>query len=102
MRPTPLAWLMIASLIGVVVAWPFSPGVSIALGAFFGLLAFAAVGDVLGSGKNVFDVHETVERKRLALRQLAPGRNWDRKAPDHADEPPDAIWERERQRRGLG
>ena len=102
MRLTPLAWLMIASLVGAVVVWPFSPGISIALGAFFGLLALAAVGDVLGSGKNVFDVHETVERKRLALRQLARGRNWHRKAPDHADEPQDAIFERERKRRGLG
>ena len=102
MRLTPLAWLLIASLVGAIVVWPFSDDVSLALGAVFGLLALAGVGDVLGSGKNVFDVHETMERKRLALRQLAPGRNWDRKAPDYADEPPDAIWERERKRRGLG
>jgi hypothetical protein len=101
-RLTPLAWLLVGSLVGAVVTWPFSQGLSIALGALFGLLVFAAAADVLGSGENVFDLRDTVERRRSALRHLAPGRNWDRTAPDHADEPQEAIFERERQRRGLG
>jgi hypothetical protein len=101
-RLTPLAWLLVVSLVGAVVTWPFSQGLSLALGALFGVLALAAAADVLGSGENVFDLRDTAERRRSALRRLAPGRNWHRKAPDHADEPQDAIFERERQRRGLG
>jgi hypothetical protein len=99
-RLTWLAWLLVVSLVGAVVAWPFSQGLSLALGALFGLLVLAAVADVLG--ENVFDVRDTAERRRSALRRLAPGRDWDRKAPDHADEPQDTIFERERKRRGLG
>jgi hypothetical protein len=108
MRPTPLAWLLLASLIGTIVVWPFSEGISLALGAVFGLLLLAVVSDALGGGENAFwgdgpvDVGETSHRKRTALRRLAPGRDWHRKAPDYADEPQDAIFERERKRRGLG
>jgi hypothetical protein len=101
MRLTPLAWLMIATLIGAVVVWPLSEGASLALGAVFGLLALAAVSDALGGRENLFDLNESSERKRTALRRLAPGRDWHRKAPDYADEPQDAIFERERVRRGL-
>jgi hypothetical protein len=101
-RLTWLAWLLVVSLVGAVVAWPFSQGLSLALGALFGLLVLAAVADVLGSGENVFDVRDTAERRRSAPRRPAPGRDWDRKAPDHADEPQDTIFERERKRRGLG
>ena len=50
-----------------------------------------------------FDVDVASERKREALsRRLKRGRpEWDTTAPDHADEPLDAAWERERKRRGL-
>jgi hypothetical protein len=102
MRLTPLAWLLVASLIGMIVVWPFSEGISLALGAAFGLLLLAVVNDAIGGGENFLDVSETAQRKRTALRRLAPGRDWHRKAPDYADEPQDAIFERERKRRGLG
>jgi hypothetical protein len=108
MRPTPLAWLLLASLVATIAVWPFSEGVSLACGAVFGLLLLAVVSDALGGGENAFwgdgpvDLGETTDRKRTALRRLAPGRDWHRKAPDYADEPQDAIFERERKRRGLG
>jgi hypothetical protein len=38
-------------------------------------------------------------RRRSALRRWAGDRDWDRKAPDAPDEPPDWIWERARERR---
>ena len=79
-----------------------SEGISLILGAAFGLLLLATVTDALGGGENFFDISETADRKRTALRSLAPGRDWHRKAPDYADEPQDAIFKRERKRRGLG
>jgi hypothetical protein len=102
MRPTPLAWLLVASLIATIVVWPLSEGISLALGAVFGVLLLALANDALGGGENFFDISETADRKRNALRRLAPGRDWHRKAPDYADEPQDTIFERERKRRGLG
>jgi hypothetical protein len=108
MRPTPLAWMLLGSLVGTIVVWPFSETVSLILGAVFGLLVLTAVSDALGGGDNALwgdgplDVGETSDRKRTALRRLAPGRDWHRKAPDFADEPQDAIFDRERKRRGLG
>jgi hypothetical protein len=50
-----------------------------------------------------FDVDVTNERKREALsRRFKRGRpEWETTPPDHADEPLDTVWERERKRRGL-
>ncbi len=47
---------------------------------------------------------QMTQPRRDALRRFARrGRpEWESTAPDHADEPPDLIWERERRRRGLG
>jgi hypothetical protein len=75
----------------------------------FALLLFAVVTDAVGS--STFEaswsdispaaMEEDVRRRRKALRRLSRPRDWDRRAPDAADEPVEAIWARERERRGL-
>jgi hypothetical protein len=104
MRLTPLAWLLLASLVGAVVAWPFSEGLSVVLGALFGLLVLAAVVEGFGANAGWFDIGTAADRKREVLTsRFKRGRpEWERTAPDFADEPQDAIFERERTRRGLG
>ena len=47
----------------------------------------------------MLDPMQAAERKHAALGRLRRGRTWDRRAPDHGDEPPDDIWSREAQRR---
>jgi hypothetical protein len=51
----------------------------------------------------VQDLHMWDERKRNALiSRFKRGRpEWESTPPDHADEHPDTVWERERARRGL-
>jgi hypothetical protein len=97
-RITPVGWVLFAALVGAVVVLPFSEPASLALGLLAGVLAFGAVAEALGNDGDPLDPSA---RKRAALRRLSAGRDWDRRAPDHADEPADAIWQRERERRGL-
>jgi hypothetical protein len=108
-RVTPLGWLLIASVAGVVVAGPFSEPLSVACGAVAALLGFAAVGEALGArpgaahdGDDRWGVAARDRSRRDALRRLSSGRTWDRRAPDAPDEPPEAHWERERARRARG
>ena len=66
------------------------------------LLSEGTTGDMpLGT---VQDLQMWDERKRSALtRRFKRGRpEWEKTPPDHADEPAEAAWERERKRRGLG
>jgi hypothetical protein len=62
-----------------------------------------AVADGFGASISWFDVDVTNERKREALSErFKRGRpEWESTPPDHADEHPDTVWERERKRRGL-
>ena len=52
----------------------------------------------LAIGLDRSSANRAAERKREALGRMRRGRTWDRRAPDHADEPPDDIWSREAQR----
>ena len=99
-RLTAYGWTMIAMLVGAVAVWPLSEGVSLALGFCGGIMALSAIGQALGD-TGAGSLENVAKGKRTALRGLFPGRDWDRKAPDFADEPIDAIWQRERRRRGL-
>ena len=76
-------------------------GLVAAIGLALVILAVAAEG--MGDNAGFFDVHAVSDRKREALaRRYRRGRpDWLWRAPDHADEPPELIWERERRRRGL-
>jgi hypothetical protein len=67
------------------------------------VVGIASVADGIGPPISWFDVDAASERKRDALtRRLKRGRpEWETTPPDHADEHPDVVWERERKRRGL-
>jgi hypothetical protein len=104
---TMFGWLLILSGVATVVLAFVAPVAAFATGLVFALLMLALLaegttGDLpLGT---VQDVQFWDERKRNALtRRFKRGRpEWEITAPDHADEHPDTVWERERKRRGLG
>ena len=105
-KPTSFGWLMILSGVATVVLAIVAPVVAIGTGIVFALLLLTLLsegttGDMpLGT---VQDLQMWDERKRNALtRRFKRGRpEWEKTPPDHADEPLDAAWERERKRRGL-
>ena len=106
-RPTLFGWLLIAFGVATIVLALVVPVAAFATGLVFALLlltllAEGTTGDMpLGT---VQDLQMWDERKRSALtRRFKRGRpEWETTPPDHADEPADAAWERERKRRGLG
>jgi hypothetical protein len=106
-KPTIFGWLLIVSGVATVILALVAPVAAFVTGLVFALLlltllAEGTTGDMpLGT---VQDLHMWDERKRNALtRRFKRGRpEWEVTAPDHADEAPDVIWERERKRRGLG
>jgi|SRR5919197_5653759 hypothetical protein len=106
-KPTIFGWLLIASGVATVLLAFVLPAAALGTGIVFALLlltyfAEGTTGDLpLGT---VQDVQMWDERKRDALtRRFKRGRpEWETTPPDHADEHPDAVWERERKRRGLG
>jgi hypothetical protein len=67
------------------------------------LVSEGMTGDMPGGGTATFDTKVANERKLEALsRRFKRGRpEWETTPPDHADEDPDAVWARERERRGL-
>lgn len=70
------------------------------LGILAALMLLAVVIEALGDGEaDMLDPMRAAERKRTALGRMRRGRTWDRRAPDHADEPADQIWARESERR---
>jgi hypothetical protein len=105
-KPTILGWLMIVSGVATVVLALVAPAAAFATGLVFALLlltllAEGTTGDMpLGT---VQDLQMWDERKRHApTGRFKRGRpEWEVTPPDHADEHPDAAWERERKRRGL-
>jgi hypothetical protein len=105
-KPTILGWLMIVSGVLTVPLALIAPAAAFATGLVFALLlltllAEGTTGDLpIGTQQ---DVRMWDERKRHALtRRFKRGRpEWETTPPDHADEHPDAAWQRERQRRGL-
>jgi len=103
-RITPVGWVLIAAVIATVVLALIAPAAAIVAAVVLVLIAMAALADGFTDNAGWFDIGAASDRKREALgRRLRLGRpRWEETAPDHADEPPDAIWERERKRRGLG
>jgi hypothetical protein len=103
-RLTPLGWVLLAAVVGTAVLALVAPGAAFVAAIVLAVLAAAALADGFTDAAGWFDMGVASERKREALsRRLKRGRpHWERTAPDHADEPADAIWERERKRRGLG
>ena len=105
-KPTIFGWLLLAAGAATVVLAFVLPVAAMGTGLVFALLlltllAEGTTGDLpLGT---VQDVRMWDERKRHALtRRFKRGRpEWESTPPDHADEPADAIWQRERERRGL-
>jgi hypothetical protein len=106
-KPTIFGWLLIVSGVATVALALVVPVAAIATGLVFALLLLTLLsegttGDMpLGT---VQDLQMWDERKRNALtRRFKRGRpEWEKTPPDHADEPADTAWERERRRRGLG
>ncbi|HEX6619506.1 MAG TPA: hypothetical protein VF024_07600 [Solirubrobacteraceae bacterium] len=102
-RVTMLGWVLIGSLMGTAALAIVAPAAALIPAIVLALAAATAVADGIGAPVSWFDVDVTNERKREALtRRFKRGRpEWDTTPPDHADEPLDAVWERERKRRGL-
>ena len=106
-RPTLFGWLLIVSGLATIVLALVAPVAAFATGLVFALLlltllAEGTTGDMpLGT---VQDLQMWDERKRDAITsRFKRGRpEWEKTPPDHADEPPDTAWDRERRRRGLG
>jgi hypothetical protein len=103
-RVTPLGWVLLAAVVVTAVLAIVAPGAAFIAAIVLALVAAAALADGFTDAAGWFDVGIANDRKREALsRRLKRGRpRWERTAPDHADEPADEIWERERTRRGLG
>src|SRR2546423_2035300 len=102
-RVTKLGWVLAASLLATAVLALVAPAAALIPAIVLALAVATAVSDGIGAPISWFDVEVANERKRDALsRRLKRGRpEWETTPPDHADELPDAVWERERKRRGL-
>jgi hypothetical protein len=102
-RVTKLGWVLVGSVAATVLLALVWPAAALVAAIVLALAAATAVADGMAAPLSWFDVDVASERKRDALsRRLKRGRpEWESTAPDHADEPLDAAWERERKRRGL-
>jgi hypothetical protein len=102
-----LGWILIVAVIVAVVLNVLEPDIGIYAAIALVLFLFGLVADGMGTTMNLIgddlDQDQMTQPKRDALRRFAHrGRpDWANTAPDHADEPPELIWERERRRRGL-
>jgi hypothetical protein len=103
-RVTPVGWVVAVAVVATALLALVAPGAALVAAAILAIVAVAALADGFTDNAGWFDIGPASERKREALhRRLKLGRpRWEQTAPDHADEPADAIWERERARRGLG
>jgi hypothetical protein len=102
-RVTKLGWMLAASVLATVVLAFVWPAAALVAAIVLALAVATAVADGIGAPVSWFDVDVATERKRDALsRRFKRGRpEWENTPPDHADEHPDTVWERERKRRGL-
>ena len=101
---TTLGWLLLGAVVLTVLLAFVAPGAALVMAIVLALVAATALADSIGAPISWFDIDTASERKREALtRRFKRGRpEWETTPPDHADEHPDAVWERERKRRGLG
>ena len=102
-RVTMLGWVLVGSVMATAALAIVAPAAALIPAIVLALAAATAVADGIGAPISWFDVDVTNERKRDALsRRLKLGRpEWETTPPDHADEPIDVAWQRERKRRGL-
>jgi hypothetical protein len=102
-RVTKVGWVLVASVVATVALAVVWPAAALIAAIVLAVAAATAVADGMAAPLSWFDVDVASERKRDALaRRLKRGRpEWEMTPPDHADESPDAAWERERKRRGL-
>jgi hypothetical protein len=102
-RVTPLGWVLAAAVVATVGLAVVAPAAALIAAIVLALALAAAVADGIGAPISWFDVDVANERKRDALsRRFKRGRpEWETTPPDHADEHPDVVWQRERERRGL-
>jgi hypothetical protein len=103
-RVTTVGWILLGALVATGLLALVAPGAALVAAVVLALATAAALADGFGAPVSWFDVDVASERKREALSdRLKRGRpEWETTPPDHADELPDAVWERERRRRGLG
>jgi hypothetical protein len=102
-RVTVLGWVLLGSLVATAALAVVAPGAGLVAAIALALAVATAVADGFGASLSWFDVEVASERKREALAaRLKRGRpEWETTPPDHADEHPDTVWQRERERRGL-
>ena len=102
-RVTKLGWVLIGLLAVTAALTVLAPAVALYPAIVLALAAATVASEGIGAPISWFDVDVTNERKRDALsRRLKLGRpEWETTPPDHADEPIDVAWQRERKRRGL-
>jgi hypothetical protein len=102
-RLTAFGWVLVAGVVATVVLAVVAPGAGLVAVVILALVAVVALADGFGEAAGWFDMGVAAERKRESVgRRLRRGRpEWETTPPDHADEPADAIWARERERRRL-
>jgi hypothetical protein len=105
-KPTIFGWLLIVSGVATVPLALAAPPAAFATGLVFALLLLTLLAEGTTSDAPIGTLDDAQmwhERKREALtRRFKRGRpEWETTPPDHADEPADMVWERERKRRGL-
>jgi hypothetical protein len=103
-RLTTLGWFLLAAVVVTAALAVVAPGAGLVAAVILVLVILAVVAEGFGANVGWFDMGAASDRKREVLsRRLKRGRpEWEVTAPDHPDEPQDAIFARERKRRGLG
>ena len=99
-RLTAFGWVLVVAVV-VTALLALAPGAAIVCAVILALIALVALADGFTDSAGWFDIGVASERKRESIaRRLRRGRpDWETTPPDHADEPADAIWARERERR---
>jgi hypothetical protein len=103
-RLTGLGWFLLAAVVVTAALAVVAPGAALVGAVILALVLLALIAEGFGANAGWFDVNAASDRKREALTsRFKRGRpEWEVTAPDHPDEPQDAIFARERKRRGLG
>src|SRR4051794_1487065 len=97
-RLTALGWFLLAAAAVTVALAVVAPGAGLVAAVILVLVILSVVAEGFGANAGWFDIGAASDRKREVLtRRFKRGRpEWEVTAPDHADEPQDAIFERER------
>jgi hypothetical protein len=100
-RPSPIGWLLVALAVVTAALLVIAPAAALVAAVVLALLVLAVLAEGMSPNAGWFDAGEPAGRKVEVLsRHLKRGRpTWERTPPDAPDEPADAIWARERERR---